>query len=69
MKKNITFVFAFISVWAFSAFLCYLLNFILGRNWLTNDWREYIIIGFAAALAGVFGPILAAWIGKLFKKQ
>lgn len=69
MKKNLTFLLAFFIVWAFVAFMCYLLNLILGREWITGDWREYIIIGFAGAMAGIFGPILAAWFGKLFKKK
>lgn len=71
MKKNIIFIVAFFIVWAFTAFMCYLLNLILGRNLnlFTGDWREYIVIGFAGAMAGVFGPILAAWLGKLFKKK
>ena len=68
MKKNIAFIMAFFIVWAFTAFMCYLLNLILGRNWF-DDWQEYVIIGFAGAMAGIFGPILAAWIGKYFKKK
>lgn len=68
MKKNITFILAFFIVWAFTAFMCYLLNLILDRNWF-NGWQEYVIIGFAGAMAGIFGPILAAWIGKFFKKK
>ena len=69
MKKNLIFIIAFSIVWAFTAFMCYLLNLILGRNLFTGDWREYIVIGFAGAMAGVFGPILAAWLGKLFNKK
>ena len=69
MKKNITSLLAFFIVWAFTAFMCYLLNLILDRNWLSSGWQEYIIIGFAGAVAGIFGPILAAWIGKLLKKR
>lgn len=69
MKKNITFLLAFFIVWAFTAFMCYLLNLILDRNWFANGWQEYVIIGFAGAVAGIFGPILAAWIGKFFKKR
>lgn len=69
MKKDITFLLAFFIVWAFTAFMCYLLNLILDRNLFTNGWQEYVIIGFAGAMAGIFGPILAAWIGKFFKKK
>ena len=69
MKKGISFLLAFFIVWAFVAFMCYLLNLILGRSWFTNGWQEYVIIGFAGATAGIFGPILAAWIGKCFKKR
>lgn len=69
MKKNITFIFAFFIVWVFTAFMCYLLNLMLNRHWFTNGWQEYVIIGFAGDVAGVFGPILAAWITKLFKKK
>lgn len=69
MKKNITFLLAFFIVWAFSAFMCYLLNLILDRNWFTDGWHEYVIIGFAGAVAGIFGPILAAWICKFSKKK
>lgn len=68
MKKNITFILAFFIVWAFMALMCYLLNLLFGRNWFAGDWHEYVIIGFAGAVAGIFGPILAAWIGKSFKK-
>ncbi len=69
MKKDITFLLAFFIVWAFTAFMWYLLNLILDRNLFTNGWQEYVIIGFAGAMAGIFGPILAAWIGKFFKKK
>ncbi|MDE6468749.1 MAG: hypothetical protein K2L28_07635 [Muribaculaceae bacterium] len=69
MKKNITFILAFFIVWAFIAFMCYLLNLVLDRNRFTNAWQEYVIIGFAGAMAGIFGPVLAAWIGKFFKKK
>lgn len=69
MKKNISFILAFFIVWALIASLCYLLNLILGRNWVTDNWQEYVIIGFAGALAGIFGPILAAWLSKLLKKN
>ena len=68
MKKNITFILAFFIVWALAAFMCCVLNLILGRNRF-NGWQEYVIIGFAGAIAGLFGPILAAWIGKFFKKK
>ena len=57
MKKNLAFILAFFIVWALTAFMCYLLNLILGRNWF-NGWQEYVIIGFAGAMAGIFGPIL-----------
>lgn len=69
MKKNIAFILAFFIVWAFTAFMCYLLNLVLGRNWVTNGWQEYVIIGFAGAMAGIFGPILAARIGIFLKKS
>ena len=69
MKKNLTLLLAFCIVWAFTAVMCYILNLILDRNWFINGWQEYVIIGFAGAMAGVFGPILAAWIGKFFKKK
>lgn len=69
MKKNFPLLLAFFIVWAFTAFVCYLLNIILDRNWFTNGWQEYVIIGFAGAIAGIVGPILAAWIGKCFKKK
>ena len=69
MKKNITFLLAFFIVWAFTAFMCYLLNLISDRNWFTNGWQEYVIIGFAIAVTSIFGPILAAWIGKFSKKK
>ncbi|MCX4331229.1 MAG: hypothetical protein OSJ24_03415 [Muribaculaceae bacterium] len=69
MKKNIIFILAFFIVWALIALLCHLLNLILALNWLPNNWQEYVIIGFAGAMAGIFGPILAAWISKYFKKN
>ena len=65
MKKNISLLLAFFIVWALTALICYLLHLILDRNWLTNGWQEYVIIGFAGSMAGTLGPILAAWIGKL----
>lgn len=68
MKKNIVFILAFFIVWALTAFMCYLLNLILGRNWF-NGWQEYVIIGFAGAMAGILGPVMAAWIGNFFKKK
>ena len=68
MKKNLVFILAFFLVWDLAAFMCYLLNLILGRNWF-NGWQEYVIIGFAGAMAGIFVPLLAAWIGNFFKKK
>lgn len=68
MKKNLIFLLAFVIVWAFIAFMCYMLSLMFGRDWFA-DWREYVIIGFAGAMAGVFGPVLAAWIGKMFKER
>lgn len=70
MKKNISLLLAFFFVWAFSAFMCYLLNLVLGeRSRFANGWQEYVIIGFAVATAGTFAPILSAWISKYFKKK
>lgn len=69
MKKNLILLLAFLIVWAFTAFMCNLLNLVVDRNWITGNWHECIIIGFAGAVAGIFGPILAAWIGKFFKKK
>ncbi len=69
MKKNLSLLLAFVVIWAFTAFMCYLLNLILAQNWFTNGWQEYVIIGFAGAMAGIFGPVLAAWISKLVKKK
>ncbi len=69
MKKNLTILLAFCIVWVSTAVLCYLLNLVLDRSWFNNGWEEYVIIGFAGAVAGTFGPILAAWIGKLCKKK
>lgn len=69
MKKNLTIILAFCIVWVSTGVLCYLLNLLLDRSWFNNGWEEYVIIGFAGAMAGTFGPILAAWIGKLFKKK
>lgn len=69
MKKDLTIILAFCIVWVSTAVLCYLLNLLLDRNWFNNGWEEYVIIGFAGAMAGTFGPILAAWIRKLFKKK
>lgn len=67
MKKKLSLLLAFFIVWAFTAFICYLLNLILGRNLFTNGWQEYVIIGFAGATAGLLGPKLATWITKSFK--
>lgn len=69
MKKNIIFILAFFIVWALTALLCYILNLILPLNLFTDTWQEYVIVGFAGALAGIFGPILAAWLSKLLKKH
>ena len=69
MKKKLSLLLAFLIVWVLSAFMCYLLNLIFDREGVTNVWQEYAIIGFAGALAGLFGPILAVRIGKIFKKR
>lgn len=68
MKQNISLL-AFFIVWAITAVMYYLLNLLLGKNGFTNDWQEFVIIGFAGAMGGFFGPKLAAWIGKFFKKS
>lgn len=69
MKKNLAFLLAFCIVWAIAAALCYLLNLIFDHSLFIDGWQEYAIIGFAGAVAGTFGPILAAWISKIFKKK
>lgn len=68
MKKNVILLIAFFIVWAIVAGACYLLNLIFSHSWF-SDWHEYVIIGFAGAIASVFGPILAAWIEKVIKKK
>lgn len=68
MKKNIPLLVAFFIVWAFIAGLCYILNILFNQNWFT-DWHEYVVIGLAGAIASIFGPILSAWIEKIFKKS
>ena len=69
MKQKISLILAFFIVWAFTAVICDLLNLLLDRNGFTNGLQEYVIVGFAGAMAGIFGPILAGWIGKFFNKK
>lgn len=66
MKKNILWFVAFCIVWSLCAGVCYVVNHLFGLNWF-DDWREYVVIGFAGAIASIFGPILAAWVEKVFK--
>lgn len=68
MKKIVIYLLAFSIVWALVAGSCYLLSIIFGLN-LFDDWKEYVIIGFAGAMAGVFGPLLSDGLYKLFKKK
>lgn len=68
MKKNIILFVAFIIVWFWLAGLCYLLGLILNRDWFT-EYPNYVVIGFSGAVAGIFGPILAAWLQKILKKK
>lgn len=69
MKKTLLLFVAFLIVWTFTAFMCYFLNLVVDSSWLAGDWQEYAIVGFAGAMAGVFGPILSAWIGKALKNK
>lgn len=68
MKKTISLLIAFFIVWAFMAGLCYILNLLFNQNWFAG-WQEYVIIGLAGAVASIFGPILAAWLEKMFRKK
>ena len=67
MKRRISHLLAFFIVWAFTIFICHLLNLISGRNLFINGWQEYVIIGFAVAIACILAPILTAWFRKCFK--
>lgn len=68
MKKNFYFVLAFLIVWGLAAGVCYLLGIVFEVNYFM-DWKNNIILGFSCAAGGIFGPIVAAYIGKVFKKQ
>ena len=48
--------------------LCYVVDLLFSLNWF-DDWREYVVIGFAGVIASIFGPILFAWIEKIFKNR
>lgn len=71
MKRIVVYLLAFSIVYAAVAGACYFLSLfislIFNQDWFT-DWREYVIIGLAGAIAGLFGPVLSARIENLFKK-
>lgn len=62
MKKFLSFVLTFLIIGALVAGGCQL----LGLN--GSDLSENIFLGFAGAMGGTFGPILAAWVSKKLKK-
>ena len=62
MKKFLSFALSFLIVWALVTGGCYM----LGLH--DSDLNYCISIGFAGALGGTFGPIIAAWVSKKIKK-
>lgn len=68
MRKNLLLFIAFCIVWYLIAGLCYVVDLLFSLNWF-DDWREYVVIGFAGVIASIFGPILFAWIEKIFKNR
>ncbi|MDE6541333.1 MAG: hypothetical protein K2L74_04915 [Muribaculaceae bacterium] len=71
MKRIVVYFLAFSIVFAAMVGACYLINLFVGlvfhQSWFAG-WREYVVIGFAGAMAGTFGPVLFALIEKRFKK-
>ncbi len=67
MKKFISFALSFLIIWALVTGGCYLLGRGVNGSDLTNLSLD-ISIGFAGALGGTFGPVIAAYISKLLKK-
>ena len=62
MKKFISFLISFLIIWALVAGGTYM----IGMH--DSDLTYCIGLGFAGALGGACGPIVAAWIGKLLKR-
>lgn len=67
MKKFIAFLIAFCVVWFAVAGFCLLIGDIFHIDFLQGR-AHYVQIGFAGAVAGLFGAPLAARIEKLYKK-
>lgn len=59
---------AFMIVSALVAGFLYLLGYILDRPSLYADGNA-VSIGICCGLAGLFGPIIAAYISKIFSKK
>ena len=68
MKKAISFFLAFIIVSAFIAGIVYLSGYIFKSPFLSNP-SNAVSIGLAGGLGGLLGPILAAYISKLFSRN
>ncbi|MDE6309504.1 MAG: hypothetical protein K2L81_04845, partial [Muribaculaceae bacterium] len=59
---------ALIIVGATVTAVAYLLNLLFHQNWFSG-WQEFVVVGLAGAMGGVFGPILSAWLTQKFKKR
>jgi len=68
MKKNLLLFIAFCIVWYLIAGLCYVVDLLFSLNWF-DDRLDYVVIGFAGVIASIFGPILFAWIEKIFMNR
>ncbi len=67
MKKVALFL-AFMVVWFAVAGFCLLIGDLFNIDFFQSP-ANYIQIGLSAALAGLFGPPLAAYAQKLFRKK
>lgn len=68
MKKFLSFTIAFCVVWFAVAGLCLLIGNVFNIDFLQGR-AHYVQIGLAGAIAGLFGPLLAAYVDKLVKKR
>lgn len=68
MNKNLSLGLAFLVVWGLASGICRLLGLIFDWAFFW-DWANIVVYGFSIAIGALFGPIVAAYFEKKFKKR
>lgn len=68
MQKALSLLLAFIIITAFTAAILYLAGYVFNSAFLSNP-SNALLIGLSGGLGGLLGPVIAAYISKLFSSR